>query len=151
MSKCDFVNSRIYSTKIAYVIFCGLHLVQMEQVNVLTKEIIGKAFRVSNTLGPGFMEKVYENALVYELRISGLSVHQQYELNVFYEHVEVGTFFADIVVENKVLVELKAVKDLEDIHLAQVLHYLKACKFQLGLLINFGTPAIQIKRVANGF
>jgi GxxExxY protein len=123
----------------------------MENTNILTKAIIGKAFRVSNTLGPGFMEKVYENALVYELRKSGFLVYQQYELKVYYEHVEVGTFFADMVVENKVLVELKAVKDLEDIHLAQVLHYLKACKFQLGLLINFGTPAIQIKRIANGF
>ncbi|WP_194973448.1 GxxExxY protein [Aquiflexum lacus] len=123
----------------------------MEEINKITKEIIGKSFRVSNSLGDGFLEKVYENALAYELKKSGLIVYQQYPLEVYYEDQIVGSYFADIVVENRVLVELKAVKKLDDIHLAQILHYLKACNFKLGLLINFGSPSVEIKRVVNGF
>jgi GxxExxY protein len=123
----------------------------MEEINLITKEIIGKCFRVSNTLGNGFLEKVYQNALFYELTKSGFNVKQQYPLEVFYEDKVVGEYFADLLVENRIIVELKATKALEDIHLAQVLNYLKACNMDFGLLINFGTPRVEIKRVLNNF
>jgi GxxExxY protein len=123
----------------------------MEEINLITKEIIGKCFRVSNTLGNGFLEKVYQNALFYELTKSGFNVKQQYPLEVFYEDKVVGEYFADLLVENRIIVELKATKALEDIHLAQILNYLKACNMDFGLLINFGTPRVEIKRVLNNF
>ena len=123
----------------------------MEEINLITKEIIGKCFRVSNTLGNGFLEKVYQNALFYELTKSGFNVKQQYPLEVFYEDKVVGEYFADLFVENRIIVELKATKALEDIHLAQILNYLKACNMDFGLLINFGTPRVEIKRVLNNF
>ena len=123
----------------------------MDDINLITKEIIGKSFKVSNTLGNGFLEKVYQNALFYELTKSGLNVKQQYPLEVFYEDKVVGEYFADLLVENKIILELKATKALEDIHLAQILNYLKACDMNFGLLINFGTPRVEIKRVVNNF
>ncbi|MCR9014404.1 GxxExxY protein [Aquiflexum gelatinilyticum] len=123
----------------------------MDDINLITKEIIGKSFKVSNTLGNGFLEKVYQNALSYELTKSGLNVKQQYPLEVFYEDKVVGEYFADLLVENKIILELKATKALEDIHLAQILNYLKACNMDFGLLINFGTPRVEIKRVLNNF
>jgi GxxExxY protein len=123
----------------------------MEEINLITKEIIGKSFKVSNTLGNGFLEKVYQNALFYELTKSGFCVMQQYPLEVFYEGKVVGEYFADLLVENKIIIELKATKALEDIHLAQILNYLKACNMDFGLLINFGTPRVEIKRVLNNF
>ena len=123
----------------------------MDDINLITKEIIGKSFKVSNTLGNGFLEKVYQNALSYELTNSGLNVKQQYPLEVFYEDKVVGEYFADLLVENKIILELKAIKALDDIHLAQILNYLKACDMNFGLLINFGTPRVEIKRVVNNF
>ena len=123
----------------------------MDDINLITKEIIGKSFKVSNTLGNGFLEKVYQNALSYELTKSGLNVKQQYPLEVFYEDKVVGEYFADLLVENKIILELKAIKALDDIHLAQILNYLKACDMNFGLLINFGTPRVEIKRVVNNF
>lgn len=123
----------------------------MDDINLITKEIIGKSFKVSNTLGNGFLEKVYQNALSYELTKSGFNVKQQYPLEVFYEDKVVGEYFADLLVENKIILELKATKALEDIHLAQILNYLKACDMNFGLLINFGTPRVEIKRVLNNF
>ncbi|MCH6201796.1 GxxExxY protein [Aquiflexum sp. LQ15W] len=123
----------------------------MDDINLITKEIIGKSFKVSNTLGNGFLEKIYQNALFYELTKSGLNVKQQYPLEVFYEDKVVGEYFADLLVENKIILELKATKALEDIHLAQILNYLKACDMNFGLLINFGTPRVEIKRVLNNF
>lgn len=121
----------------------------MDDINLITKEIIGKSFKVSNTLGNGFLEKVYQNALFYELTKSGFNVKQQYPLEVFYEDKVVGEYFADLLVENKIILELKAAKSLEDIHLAQILNYLKACNMEFGLLINFGTPRVEIKKVVN--
>lgn len=123
----------------------------MDDINLITKEVIGKSFKVSNTLGNGFLEKVYQNALFYELTKSGLNVKQQYPLEVFYEDKVVGEYFADLLVENKIILELKATKALEDIHLAQILNYLKACDMNFGLLINFGTPRVEIKRVVNNY
>ncbi|PSL00476.1 GxxExxY protein [Cecembia rubra] len=115
----------------------------------ITEEIIGKAFKVSNTLGAGFLEKVYENALAIELRKSGFSVNQQYPIHVHYQGEIVGEYFADLYVEKTVIIELKTVKTLDDIHLAQVLNYLKGTRNSIALLINFGAPKVQIKRVIN--
>ena len=116
-------------------------------VNNLTEKIIGCAFEVSNILGSGFLEKVYERALVQELRLSGLEVKAQYPISVYYKKAVVGNFFADILVEKSILLELKALNSLESRHQAQCLNYLKAGNLNLCLLLNFGTPKIQIKRI----
>ena len=126
---------------------CPMANLQMTERDPVTTRIIGCAFRVSNELGPGFLEKVYENALTHELRKEGLSVIQQQGIEVHYDGVVVGTFVADLLVEREVLVELKAVRDLDDSHLAQGLNYLKATGLRTCLLINFGRPKIQIRRL----
>jgi GxxExxY protein len=113
----------------------------------LTEKIIGSAFKVANTLGHGFLEKVYENALLHELRKLGLECSQQHPVPVVYEGVTVGDYVADIVVDGNVVIELKAVKALDDIHMAQCMNYLRATGFKKCLLINFGRPRIEIKRV----
>jgi GxxExxY protein len=120
-----------------------------ESLNELTKQIIGCAYTVSNSLGAGFLEKVYENALAHELRKSGLHAQQQQPIKVLYDGVVVGDYLADIVVDNSVLVELKAIKAFDDVHFAQCINYLKATGMKIGLLINFGQPKIEIKRFAN--
>lgn len=117
------------------------------EINPITERIIGCAYSVSNSLGPGFLEKVYENALVHELRKAGLIAAQQQPISVMYDNVEVGYFEADIVVEGLVLVELKAVRGLDEAHQAQCLNYLRATGHRVCLLINFATPKIQIKRI----
>jgi len=116
----------------------------------LSEAIIGCAYTVSNTLGSGFLEKVYENALAHELRKKGLHVEQQHSLSVQYAGVVVGEYVADLLVEARVLVELKAMKDIEDIHKAQCINYLKATGLSTCLLINFGMPRVQVKRFTNG-
>ena len=115
----------------------------------LTETIIGCAYGVANVLGNGFLEKVYENALAHELRKRGFQVEQQRAIPVYYDQVVVGEYLGDLLVEHNVLVELKAVKNIEDIHKAQCIHYLKATGLQLCLLINFGTPRVQVKRIVN--
>ncbi len=115
-------------------------------VNQITEKIIGCAFIVGNKLGIGFVEKVYENALSYEIRKTGLRVDQQAPLKVLYDSIAVGDFFVDLLVEKRVLVELKAVSALKDEHTAQSLNYLRATGLEVCLLINFGTTKIQIKR-----
>ncbi len=119
------------------------------ELNETTEKIIGCAYQVSNTLGAGFLEKVYENALVHELRKSGLEVKQQAPIEVRYDGVKVGEYFADMLVENSVIVEAKAVKAFDQTHSAQSLNYLKATGLKVCLLINFGAPRIQIKRIVN--
>ena len=111
--------------------------------NDLSEVIIGRAFVVSNTLGVGFLEKVYENALAHELRKAGFSVCQQYNVRVSYDGVIVGVYTADLLVEDAVLVELK-------VHSAQCLNCLKATGLPLCLLLNFGNPRLEIRRFANG-
>ena len=113
----------------------------------LSEQIIGFAITVANTLGSGFVEKVYENALAHDLRKSGLLVEQQYGVVVRYDGVIVGDYSADLLVERSVLVELKAVRTLDAVHSAQGLNYLKATGLQLCLLINFGNPRLEIKRL----
>jgi GxxExxY protein len=120
-------------------------------MNELTEKVIRCAFTVSNTLGCGFLEKVYENALTHELRKTGLKAEQQHGITVYYDGVAVGEYTADLLVEGVLLVELKAVKDLDDIHLAQCLNYLRATKLRLCLLMNFGKPKLEVRRIANNY
>ena len=116
-------------------------------LNSVSKRIIGCALKVQNALGVGFLEKVYENALAYELRRSGIEAVQQHSIAVRYADIIVGEYTVDLLVENIVIVELKAAKALDDVHYAQCLNYLKATRRKLCLLLNFGTPRLQIKRI----
>lgn len=117
------------------------------EVNAITQKIIGCAYNVSNALGIGFVEKVYENALAHALRKAGLQVAHQYPIAVSFDGVLVGEFAADLLVENTVLVELKAVSMLMKDHMAQALNYLRATGLPVCLLINFGKPKIEIQRL----
>ncbi|SDD17744.1 GxxExxY protein [Pedobacter soli] len=123
----------------------------MDELNSITEKIIGAAYTVSNTLGCGFLEKVYENAMFLELSKCGFSVIKQQPLPVFYDNHVVGEYFADLIVEEEVIVEIKAIKDLNEIHQAQLMNYLTACNRRCGLLINFGKPRVEIKRILNGY
>ena len=114
----------------------------------LTEKVIGCVFKVAIGLGAGFLEKVYENALIHELRKAGLKAEQQVFVSIHYDGQNVGDYVGDIVVEGRLLLELKACKSLEDAHLAQCLNYLKATGIGTCLLINFGTPKPQIRRVS---
>jgi GxxExxY protein len=118
-----------------------------QDVNEITRKVIGCAHTVSNTLGIGFVEKVYENALALSLRRSGVKFAQQHPVHVTFEGITVGEFFADLLVEERVLVELKAVSMLTAEHTAQALNYLRATGLEVCLLINFGTPKVGIKRL----
>ncbi len=115
-------------------------------IDDLTYKINGAIFEVNKVLGPGFMEKVYENALLVEFRNMGLNAKAQVPINVNYKGEIVGEYFADIVVEDKVILELKAVESLQKIHEAQLLNYLRATKYKVGLLVNFTHPKAEIKR-----
>ena len=111
----------------------------------LTKQIIGAFYTVYNALGYGFLEKVYENALAIELRQIGLHVDCQRPIHVHYRGLVVGEYYADLLVEDRVIVELKAVRALGQEHEAQLLNYLNATRYEVGLLLNFG-PKPQVKR-----
>jgi GxxExxY protein len=113
----------------------------------VTERIIGCAIRVANTLGHGFVEKVYENALAHEMRKCGLLVVQQRGIVVLYDDVIVGEYSADLLVEDQVIVELKVVAALGDVHVAQCRNYLRATGKPVCLLINFGRAKIEIRRV----
>ena len=111
----------------------------------ITEKIIGASYKVHNTLGYGFLEKVYQNSLSIELRSLNLEIEVEKPIKVLYNGEIVGNYVADIVVEDKVIVEIKAVKELSDIHEVQLVNYLKATGIEVGLLINFGT-SVQVKR-----
>jgi GxxExxY protein len=117
------------------------------ELDKITERIIGCAYKVSNTLGIGFIEKVYENALVHEVRKDGLKVVQQHPVTVNYDGVVVGEFFLDMLVNDLVIVELKAVSSLVNDHMAQAFNYLRATGLPACLLINFGQPKIQLRRL----
>ena len=119
-------------------------------INEITQKIIGAAYTVGNELGSGFLEKVYENAMMIELEKLGVKAKNQFPLKVYYKGIVVGDYIADLFVENSVIVELKSTKNTDDIHKAQVLNYLKASNKKVGLLINFGTPRVTVERIANG-
>jgi GxxExxY protein len=113
--------------------------------NDLTEKIIGCAYRVYNELGSGFLEKIYENALKIELEEEGLRVSQQEKIDVHYKGILIGDYIADLLVEDKIIIELKAVNELATVHENQLVNYLKATGMKLGLLINFGNK-LKIKR-----
>ena len=121
-----------------------------EDLNSLSEIIIGCVFNVSNTLGAGFLEKVYQNALIIELLECGLYVEKEKPITIYYKDKIVGEYYADILVNKQIIIETKAIAALNEIHQAQLLNYLKATNLHLGLLINFGTPKVQIKRMVNG-
>lgn len=119
-------------------------------LDAMSNRIIGCAFTVANALGSGFLEKVYENALALELRRAGLAVAQQHGVRVVYLGVTVGEYVVDLLVEDAILVELKTVRALDRVHRAQCINYLRATGMRLCLLLNFGTPRLEIKRVVQG-
>lgn len=115
----------------------------------ITEKIIGASFEVHKFLGNGFQEVIYQRALAWEFHQAGLSFSREIEQEIFYKELQepIGTRRADFVVEGKVLVELKAIIELGDVQLAQVLNYLKAYKLEVGLLINFGSKSLTFKRL----
>ena len=120
-------------------------------LNRVSEAVIGCAYRVGSALGSGFLESVYENAMVVELGGTDLFFERQKRLSVQYRDTLVGEFVADLLVEQSVIVEFKAVKSLLPEHQAQLLNYLNASKLSLGLLINFGTSRVQVKRMVREF
>ena len=116
----------------------------------LTHKIIGCAMEVHKFLGNGFQEVIYQRSLAYEFSKAGLSFQREIEQEIFYKELKepIGTRRADFVVEGKVLVELKALTKLEEVHWAQILNYLRAYKLEIGLLINFGAKSLEWKRMA---
>ena len=115
----------------------------------LTYQIIGCAMEVHRILGNGFQEVIYQRCLAIELEGAGLSFGREVEQPIFYRGVEVGTRRADFIVANQVVVELKALTVLEDVHIAQAKNYLVAYDFEIGLLINFGASSLEYKRIFN--
>ena len=115
----------------------------------LTYQIIGRAMKVHNTLGNGFQEVIYQRCLAIELDRAGIDFDREVEQTIYYDGIQVGTRRADFVVANRVVVELKAVIALEDVHLAQAKNYVVAYGFETGLLINFGAKSLEYKRIFN--
>jgi len=119
------------------------------QFEELSRKIIGAAVEVHRELGPGFLENIYEEALKLDLKEHGLRFECQKEIQIEYLGVVVGLHRLDLVIENEIIVELKAVKELADIHFAQLRSYLKATGLKIGLLLNFAKPTLEIKRIVN--
>ena len=115
----------------------------------LTRRIIAAAMKVHSTLGNGFQEKIYQRAMGIEMPYQSLAFEPEKEMSIFYRGIEIGTRRVDFFVEKLIMVELKAVIQLEDVHLAQAMNYLEAYNMEIGLLINFGTKSLQFKRVHN--
>ena len=111
----------------------------------LTEKIIACAYKVHNILGAGFLEQVYENSLMIELKNEGLFAKQQVNIPVFYNKIQVGDYYADIIVENEIIIELKAIENIAKIHEVQLVNYLNGTEKEIGLLINFGS-SVQVKR-----
>ena len=121
------------------------------RLNRLSGAVIGAAQKVSSTLGYGFLEKVYENALCLELRKRGIEVNQQFPLQVVYEGVVVGDYIPDLLVEDSLIVEIKATHSIERVHRQQCLNYLRASNLRLGILLNFGHAHLEVGRVVFHF
>jgi GxxExxY protein len=115
----------------------------------LSEKIIGAGITVHRSLGPGFLESVYEEAMAVELQHQGLVYQKQKEIEIYHRDIIVGKHRLDLVVENKIIVELKAVKEMIDVHFAQLRSYLKANGLRVGLLLNFALPTLDIKRIVN--
>lgn len=114
-----------------------------------TKRVIAAAMKVHSTLGNGFQEVIYQRAMEIEMPFENLSFQREMEMPIFYRDSQIGTRRVDFFVEEKIMVELKAVIKLEDVHLAQAMNYLEAYKMEIGLLINFGSKSLEFKRVHN--
>ena len=123
-------------------------MVELKHKNI-TEKIIGASFEVHKFLGNGFQEVIYQRALSWEMSQLGLTFAREIEQNIYYKELQepIGTRRADFIVEEKVLVELKAIIELDDIQMAQVLNYLKAYRLEVGLLINFGSKSLTFKRL----
>ena len=119
----------------------------MSKEKTISERVISCAFEVSNALGSGFLESVYENALALELASKGLAFEQQKQIKVVYRGKVVGNYVADLVVEDGLLVELKALSGFSKTHEAQLMNYLKATGINVGLLLNFGTPRLGVRRL----
>jgi GxxExxY protein len=119
------------------------------ELEKLTSKIIECAITVHKKLGPGFLESIYQAAMLLDLVKQGLKVESQKEIKVFYDGKEIGLHRIDLVVEGQVIVELKTVKEFDDSHIAQLLSYLKAADLRVGLLLNFAKAVLKIKRVIN--
>lgn len=119
------------------------------RMDEISRAVIGAAYEVSNQLGVGFLEK--ENALAHKIRKGGLAVRQQAAVLVQYDGVTVGDYLADLLVEESIIVELKVAKAFDDVHLAQCLNYLKATALPVCILLNFGKPRVDVKRIVNNF
>ncbi|MCL4509943.1 MAG: GxxExxY protein [Bacteroidetes bacterium] len=117
--------------------------------SAITEKIIGCAMKVHNTLGNGFQEVIYQRALAIKLSNAGIDFAREVEIPIHYDGQEIGTRRADFLVDGKVLVELKALTSLEDVHLAQCLNYLEAYGLEIGLLINFGAKRLEFRRLTN--
>ena len=121
------------------------------ELNEITGAIIGAAQSVSGTLGCGFLEKVYENALALELKMRGHEVARQKAVDVRYHEEIVGEYVADLIVDRRVVVEVKAISGLEPAHKAQCLNYLRATGMRLAILLNFGRPKLEVRRIISGY
>ena len=117
------------------------------EFEALSGQILEAAVAVHKALGPGFLESVYQKAMEVALRNRGIIVDYQKEVRIYFEEEEVGLHKLDLIVEGRIIVELKAVKNLDDIHFAQVKSYLKATRLHIGLLLNFNAPTLTIKRI----
>ena len=115
----------------------------------VTRKIIGCAMKVHSTLGNGFQEVIYQRALAIEMEKQGLGYKREMEMTIFYEGIGIGTRRVDFFVEENIMVELKAIIKLEDVHLAQAMNYCQAYNLPIGLLINFGSKSLEFKRVYN--
>lgn len=115
----------------------------------LTHKIIGCSMKVHSTLGSGFQEVIYQRALAIEMQKQGLDFAREMEMTIYYEEIEIGTRRVDFFVESKIMVELKVVSKLDDLHMARAINYLEAYGLPIGLLINFGSKSMEFKRVYN--
>jgi GxxExxY protein len=113
----------------------------------LTKDIIDSVFKVHNVLGCGLLEKVYSKALIWDLELKKRKVVSQHEFRVLYRDKNVGTYYADLIIEDKVIVEVKSVEKIDDVHRAQLLNYLRISSLRVGLLVNFARPKLEYERL----
>ena len=122
-----------------------------ESLNALFEAVVGAAYEVSNIMGPGFLEKIYERALVKELALRGIPATPQVSYGVVYKGQPIGDYIADLVVDGRLLVEIKCTHRLADEHLAQCINYLTASGLRLAVLINFQRPKVEWRRIVHGF
>lgn len=118
-------------------------------IDELSNKIIGIAIEVHKTIGPGFVEKIYERALAYEFQKRKIKFANQKVIRVRYKEIELGDQRIDFLIKNEIILELKAVSQIDELHIAQMLSYLKATNKKLGLILNFAKPTLEIKRVIN--